>query len=165
MNTLVRPADRSDLLRINEIYNSCIVGSHTSFDTEPWTPKEREQWYARYVEPSRFHLLVIELDGLVMGFASSSPFRDKAAYDTSVETTIVLDERILGQGFGRTLLEALLTEITDGSAHRAYALIALPNEASVRLHAAVGYRSVGVLDEVGHKLDDYHSVQIMERAL
>ena len=165
MNGLIRPADRGDLTRINEIYNSYIVGRHTSFDIEPWTPEERAEWYAKYVEPSRYHLLVIEVVGLVMGFASSSPFRDKAAYDTSVETTILLDERILGRGFGRPLLEALLEQITDGSLHRAYALIALPNEPSVRLHAAAGYRTVGVMDEVGHKLDGYHSVQLMERAL
>lgn len=162
MKTLIRTAEPSDLVRINDIYNGYIVGRHTSFDTDPWTLEERTKWYVKYERPSRHHLLVVEVDDVVMGFAGSAPFRDKAAYDTSVETTIVLDEEIVGRGLGRPLLEALVERIGGGGVHRAYALIALPNDPSVELHAALGYRTVGVLDEVGHKLGSYHSVLMME---
>lgn len=164
MKTLIRTASRRDLPSINEIYNSYIVDRHTSFDTEPWSTEDRTRWYSKYEKPSRYDLLVVEMDGVVGGFASSSPFRDKVAYDSSIETTIVLDETIVGRGLGRPLLEALLERVGEKRVHRAYALIALPNDPSVELHSALGYRTVGVLDEVGHKLGDYHSVQIMERA-
>lgn len=165
MNSLIRAAGRDDLVRVNEIYNTYIPDRHTSFDVEPWTMAERANWYAKYEKPSQNHLLVLEVEGVVMGFAASSPFKDKAAYYTSVETTVVLDERIVGRGLGRPLLEALLELLRAGRAHRAYALIALPNDPSIQLHSALGYRTVGVLDEVGHKLGSFHSVQIMELAL
>jgi phosphinothricin acetyltransferase len=163
MDPRIRAATDGDLRSINAIYNMYIVGRHTSFDLEPWTIAERTSWFEKYRTHGRYRVLVMELDGVVVGFASSSPFRAKKAYDTSVETTIVLDERVLGRGLGKILLPALLDELADCSIHRAYALIALPNEPSVSLHAANGYREVGVLEDVGYKLGSYHSVLIMER--
>lgn len=158
----IRHATVDDLAQINEIYNSYIVASHTSFDTEPWTLDERAKWYTRYNTGGRYQVLVLLVGGVVAGFASSSPFRDKVAYETSVETTIVLDAAHTGAGLGSPLLQALLDSIRTEDIHRAYALIALPNEPSVTLHRRAGYRTVGVLDEVGHKLEAYHSVLIME---
>ena len=165
MEPLIRSATKDDLVRINEIYNAYIVDRHTSFDTEPWTLEQRAQWYEKYEAPSRYDLIVLEVEGKVMGFASSSPFRPKAAYDSSVETTIVLDEAIVGQGMGRPLLSELVGRLAAKHVHRAYAIIALPNDLSVLLHAKLGYRNVGVLDEVGHKLGRFHSVRIMELAV
>lgn len=162
MTPRIRHATESDLGRINEIYNAYIVGRHTSFDMVPWPMTARREWFAKYATTGRYQVLVIEVGGEVVGFAASSRFRDKAAYDTSVETTVVLDEAHLGRGWGRRLLEALLTRLREEDIHRAYALIALPNQPSVDLHESLGYRSVGVLDEVGHKLDAFHSVEIME---
>ena len=101
---------------------------------------------------------------MVSGFAASSPFRDKVAYETSVETTIVLDDGVVGRGLGRPLLSKLIDELATTDVHRAYALIALPNDPSVAIHLALGYREVGTLDEVGRKLGRYHSVMIMERS-
>jgi phosphinothricin acetyltransferase len=164
MNQVIRRASRPDLQRINEIYNTYIEGKHTSFDTDPWTLEERDAWFGKFARSTRYFVLALEVDGEVMGFASSSPFRDKTAYNSSVETTIVLDEVVVGRGLGRPLLAALIELLDEGEVHRAYALIALPNEPSIRLHADLGYRTVGILDEVGYKLDGYHSVQIMERA-
>ena len=107
-------------------------------------------------------MLVAESDGRVVGFAASSPFRDKAGYATSVETTVVLDNGVLGRGLGGRLLVALLERLELEDIHRVYALIALPNEASIALHERLGYRTIGVLDEVGSKLGSFHSVVIME---
>jgi len=165
MEATTRPAAEDDLERINEIYNYYIVDRHTSFDAEPWTLEERRQWFAKYQEPGRYHALVMEVDGRVVGFASTSPFRPKSAYDTSVETTIVLEERATGRALGRPLLEDLLRRAAAAGAHRAYALIALPNDPAVAFHAGMGFVQVGVLDEVGHKLGRFNSVQIMESRL
>ena len=164
MMTKVRPAAETDLLRINEIYNHYIVDRHTSFDTEPWPIGRRVQWFEKYKGRGRFRVLVLEVDGMVSGFAASSPFRDKVAYETSVETTIVLDDGVVGRGLGRPLLSKLIDELATTDVHRAYALIALPNDPSVAIHLALGYREVGTLDEVGRKLGRYHSVMIMERS-
>lgn len=165
MEPVIRHANLGDLARINEVYNEYIIGRHTSFDTEPWTFEQRQQWFENYVdETGRLQALVLELAGRVVGFASSSPFRNKAAYASSIETTVVLDETAVGKGLGGTLLAALLECVADTGVHRAYALIALPNEPSITVHSRLGYREVGVLNEVGRKLGEYWSVLIMERS-
>ncbi len=165
MDLSIRHATTADLARINTIYNTYVVGRHTSFDIEPWTIEERGGWFATHGVTGRYQVLVAELDGEVIGFASSSPHRDKAGYDTSVETTVVLDETVTGRGIGGRLMTAILDRLRIEDIHRVYALIALPNEPSVALHARLGYRRVGILNEVGHKLDRFHSVLIMELGL
>lgn len=164
MNPIIRDATDADLEGINEIYNEYIVDRHTSFDEVPWTIAERETWFAKYNDSlGRYSVLVLETEGRVAGFASSSPFRNKVGYASSVETTIALGGEFAGRGLGGPLLGALLDKVAATPVHRAYALIALPNEPSIVLHRRFGYREVGVMDEVGFKLGEYHSVMMMER--
>jgi phosphinothricin acetyltransferase len=165
METIIRDAAAVDLKRINEIYNEYIADRHTSFDEGPWTIAERQAWFRKCNDAlGRYRVLVLEAAGRVVGFASSSPFRRKAAYASSVETTVVLGGEALGHGLGGSLLGALLDPLGTVPVHRAYALIALPNDPSIVLHRRFGYREVGVMEEVGFKLGEYHSVLMMERA-
>ncbi len=158
----IRAADESDLERINEIYNAVMVDSYVSFDVEPWDLDKRSSWWERYAS-GRYDAYVAEAGGTVVGVAYSGPYRDKVAYDSSVETTIVLDAAVTGRGIGSALLSALLDAVAASGAHRAYAIVALPNEASIALHERFGYRTIGVLDEVGHKMGEYWSTMILEK--
>lgn len=159
----LRAATIHDLARINEIYNAYIVDTHTSFDTQPWSMAARTAWFERYRQPGgRYQVLVAAAEQRVVGFAASSPFRQKVAYDSSVETTVVLEEVSTGEGFGTALLGELLARLRIEGVHRAYALIALPNTPSRKAHMQLGYQTVGVLNEVGHKLGQFHSVELME---
>lgn len=76
-----------------------------------------------------------------------------------------MDSAGTGRGIGTALLAALLDQLAGEGVHRAYAVIALPNEASIALHRRLGYREVGILDEVGRKLGRYWSTMIMKRAI
>jgi len=158
----VRPAAADDLPAVNAIYNSFVVDRHTSFDIEPLTLQERRAWFDRHSAAGPHTILVATADGAAIGFAASSRFRPKPAYDTSVETTVVVTELAWGHGVGRLLLTALVARLHTQDLHRAYALIALPNDPSVALHVSLGYRRVGTLDEVGYKRDRYWSVALME---
>lgn len=162
MEAHIRSATADDLPRINEIYNAYIVDSHVSFDTEPWDEEQRAAWWERY--QGRV-LVATDARGAVTGTAFAGPWRHKEAYRSSVETTVVLDAGATGRGVGSALLGALLEQLTAEGVHRAYAIIALPNDASVAVHRRLGYREVGVLDEVGRKMDRYWSTMIMERQL
>jgi phosphinothricin acetyltransferase len=95
--------------------------------------------------------LIAETDGLVVGYATSSRFRPKAAYQTSVETTIYLAPEATGRGLGTALYAALFAALAEEDLHRAYAGVTLPNTASVALHRKVGFRSLEVYCEVGRK--------------
>jgi phosphinothricin acetyltransferase len=165
VGVFIRPAREKDLERINEIYNTTIVESHVSFDLEPWDLERRLRWWERYGPDGPFRACVTEVGGSVVGVAYSSPYRPKEAYQRSVETTIVLDPEHVGVGIGRRLLTTLLGTLRDDGIHRAYAIIALPNDASIGLHQSVGYRVVGTLDQAGYKLGKYWSTTILELRL
>lgn len=159
----IRPATVEDVPGITEIYNQWIVASHVSFDDEPWTVAEREEWFSRYSDTGPYRCLVATAeDGSIAGTSYSSPFRNKSGYRRSVETTVVVAKNALGVGLGRHLLIALLAVLASEPVHRAYAMIALPNDASVDLHLQLGYRSIGVLDEVGYKNGKAWSTELFE---
>ena len=161
---LIRDSTLDDADQLNEIYNQYIVDSHVSFDTTPWTQLERENWLeARFADG--YPVLVMEHAGMVIGASWSGPWRTRAAYRLSAETTVVFDKRYLGGGRGTELLSALLARLRSQGFHRAYAIVALPNEASVRVHKKVGFSEVGVLDEVGHKNGDFVSTMLLENRL
>ena len=83
--------------------------------------------------------------------------------DRSVETSIVLDAGWTGRGLGRRLYGALLDQLASAGTHRAYAVVTLPNDASVALHHRLGFRDVGVEDESGWKLGRYWSTLTLEK--
>ena len=157
----IRPATIDDAHDINVIYNEFVVDSHVSFDTAPWTDEERTEWLTSRHENG--YPVLVATDGVsVIGASWSGPWRDKEAYRRSVETTIVLIPGSEGAGLGTTLYRSLLSQLATASFHRAYALIALPNDPSIGLHRKLGFTEVGVLSEVGHKDDEYHSTMLME---
>jgi phosphinothricin acetyltransferase len=103
--------------------------------------------------------------GPVVGYATSSPYRPKAAYSTSVETSIYLAPDAGGRGIGSLLYTALFHALAGEDVHRAYAGVTLPNEASIRIHERFGFRKVGVYQEVGRKFGAYHDVVWLEKQL
>ena len=163
MPLAIRDCTPGDFERMNQIYNSTIVDSHVSFDVEPWDIERRQAWWD--ARDPRLVCLVAELDGEVVGASHASWYRPKPAYRSSMETTIVLGVSARGKGLGSQLLAALLDRLTADGAHLAVAIIALPNDASVALHHKLGYDSVGVLHEVGHKDGRFIDTMLLEKRL
>ena len=162
----IRPALPEDLGDLVRIYNHYVSNTHITFDTEPFTTEERRSWLEGFARAGPYRLLVAEVESSVVGYASSTRFRPKQAYHTSVETTVYLDPQHVGRGFGRRLYAALFELLTgDPRIHRAYAGIALPNPASVALHERLGFRPVGTFQEVGHKFDRFWDVTWYEKDL
>lgn len=93
----------------------------------------------------------------MVGHAGSAPLRPDPAFRTSVETGIDLAPAVTRRGLGSLLYAALSAAIAEEELHRAYAGIALPNPASVALHARFGFRAVGVFDEYARKFDRFWS--------
>lgn len=166
MNDLViREATDHDLGRLTEIYNYYVKETHITFDLEPVTADGRRTWFEQYNNTPRHRLLVGEVDGHVIGYASSGGFRGKLAYDLSVETTIYLDIAHQGKGFGGKLYRRLLRELENTDVHRCYAIIALPNEGSIALHESLGFTEVGRLTHVGYKFDRFWDTLYMEKRM
>jgi len=160
----IRFAESADLNRLVEIYNHYVVDTHITFDTDPFAVTERIRWFNQFAETGAHRLLVAETGGGIAGYASSTALKRRAAYNTSVETTIYLDPEQFGCGIGTRLYGELLDQlIAEDSAHRAYGGIALPNDASVALHRKLGFEHVGSYHEVGFKFDKYWDVDWFEK--
>ncbi|MEX2327986.1 MAG: N-acetyltransferase family protein [Pseudomonadales bacterium] len=164
-NITIRHAIRHDLPALTEIYNYYVCNTPITFDVSPFEPHEREPWLNQFTENTRHQLLVVSQDGIVNGYASSAPLRPKQAYETSVECTIYLRPGSVGQGLGKQLYSALFSILADQDIHRCYGIITLPNEASIRLHHAFGFKEVARLTEVGRKFDRYWDTLWMEKAM
>jgi phosphinothricin acetyltransferase len=156
----IRPAVAGDLQVINAIYNHYIEHTAITFDEQPWSTAQREHWFAQY-KHGPYSLLVATCQEQVIGFAYTSPFRSKSAYQRSAEVTIYTDNTII-KGVGTALYKALIMA-AERHFHRLYAMIALPNDKSLALHSKCGFQQVGILDDVGYKFGNYHSVAILEK--
>ncbi|HEV2141341.1 MAG TPA: GNAT family N-acetyltransferase [Candidatus Dormibacteraeota bacterium] len=161
----VRPATVDDLDAINDIYNHYVVETHITFDDEPMPMEARREWFSHYGAGGRHRVLVAAEGETVIGFASSSRFRPKPGYLTSVETSIYLAPDATGRGAGGKLYAELFKAIESEDLHRAYAGIALPNPASIALHEKFGFNRVALFSEQGRKFGRYWDVAWYEKPL
>ena len=163
----VRPGVESDLEALTDIYNHYVRETPITFDTAVFTPQERRPWLLSHPEDGPYRLMVAtEADTQeILGYATSSPYRAKPAYGTSVETTVYVAPHAGRCGIGTLLYKALFEALADEDLHRAYAGVAQPNEASTRLHERFGFRHVGTYREVGRKFGRYWDVAWYEKEL
>ncbi|MCF3130972.1 GNAT family N-acetyltransferase [Streptomyces olivochromogenes] len=163
----VRPGVESDLEVLTDLYNHYVRETPITFDTANFTPEERRPWLLSHPEDGPYRLMVaVDVDSQrILGYATSSPYRPKPAYSTSVEVTVYVAPDAGRRGVGTLLYKSLFEALADEDLHRAYAGIAQPNEASTRLHERLGFRHVGTYREVGRKFGRYWDVAWYEKDL
>ena len=163
----VRPGVEGDLDALTALYNHYVLETAITFDTAIFTPGERRPWLLSHPEDGPHRLMVATAPDTqrILGYSTSSPFRMKPAYATSVETTVYVAPDAGRRGVGTLLYKALFEALAGEDLHRAYAGIALPNEASARLHERFGFRHVGTYREVGRKFGRYWDVAWYEKPL
>lgn len=162
----VREAQPEDLPAIVDLYNFYVTNSPATFEVAPVTVTERRGWFAEHSVGGPHRLFVAEgSPGTVVGWATTSPFRPRAAYATTVETSVYCRPEARGQGIGTGLYAALFRSIATEAVERAVAGVTLPNPASVALHGRFGFRHVGTFTRVGRKFGRYWDVAWFERAI
>ena len=159
----VRLARSDDAEAIRSIYNHEVLTSMATFDLVERSTEDQVAWLA--ARSGAFSVLVAELDGDVVGFASLSPFRERAAYRTSVENSVYVHGDHRGHGVADRLLGELLSTARDSGFHCVMARIGGGNEASVALHRKHGFTLVGVEREVGRKFSRWQDVTLMQALL
>src|SRR5207247_444767 len=150
----VRGAVDADLPALTAIYNHYVVNTAITFDVSPFQPEERRAWFAAHAG-GRHRLIVAEEDNRVVGYASTSRFRPKPAYDTTVESSVYCRPDTVRRGVGSLLYSTLFELIAGEDVRQIVAGVALPNPASIALHERLGFRSVGVFPSVGRQFDRY----------
>jgi len=152
---MIREAINSDADAIAEIYNYYIVNTNITFELEPVSALEISDRISHYKTIGPY--LVYEDNNTILGYAYVSKFRERKAYDNSVESTIYLRNGVGGHGIGFKLYSTLLQQI-ESKYHVVIGVIALPNDASVKLHEKCGFKKVGHLTEVGYKFNKWIDV-------
>jgi L-amino acid N-acyltransferase YncA len=147
----IRDAGPGDAAAIAAVYNVHVRATIVTFELDAVTDTDMCERIGR-VQAAGLPWLVLECAGGVRGFAHAAPWKLRPAYARTAETSIYLDDAVVGHGHGRRLYAALLARLREAGMHTAIGGAALPNPASAALHASLGFEAVGVFREVGHKL-------------
>ena len=156
MKTVIRLANAADGAAFAEIYRPAVANSAISFEVVPPDAIEMSHRIEKVLALAPW--LACEIDGAVAGYAYASAFRDRAAYQWSVEVSAYVSAFARGKGVARSLYEVLFQLLVLQRFRSAYAGITLPNAASVGLHTALGFTPVGAYRNVGYKNDAWHDV-------
>ena len=147
---MIRTVTPNDAIAIAEIYNYYVLTTFISFELEPVSPEDMSGRISEVLGASH-PWLVLENEGRVAGYAYATKWRSRPAYRPTVETTVYVSKDQRGHGFGRAVYTRLLADLAMAGFHTAIGVIALPNEASVRLHESLGFKQAAHFREVGYK--------------
>ena len=165
MTPLVRAATVADAAPIAEIYNREVRESTSTFDLVPRTLDEQRAWIEARSGAFTAIVAVDPTTDEVLGFAALSPYKERAAYRTTVEDSVYVHRDHGRRGIGRILLGRLVTVARDSGFHSVMARVEASGTASRALHAACGFELVGVEREVGRKFNRWLDVAVMQRLL
>ncbi|MFT3865810.1 MAG: GNAT family N-acetyltransferase [Solirubrobacterales bacterium] len=153
----IRGADPArDAAACAAIYAPSVEATPISFEVVPPDAAEFAARIAKYAATHQF--LVAEEGGEVLGYAYACRWRERPAYDWSVEVSVYVAEEHQGRGVGRALYEELFARLRAQGYRIAVAGITLPNPASIALHERLGFVAIGALREIGWKLDGWRDV-------
>ena len=156
-----RPAE--DAAACAAIYRPYVLETAITFEL---TPPGAAEMQARIERAQHSHAwLTAERDGRIVGYAYGGAFRSRPAYRYACEVSIYLETGLRRTGTGTTLYSALLDRLTAQGYFMALGGITVPNQASLGLHAALGFEAVGTYRRVGWKFDRWHDVAWTQREL
>lgn len=148
----IRPAERTDMADVREIYNYYVTNSVVTFDEKRWT---HTQWVDKFDYLHKLglpFLVAVSPGGQILGYALVSPWTGKSGYRYTVENSVYLGQAATGKGLGRALLEALIAACEELGIREMVAVISDKGaEASVALHEKLGFVEVGRMGRVGYK--------------
>jgi len=159
----LRPATESDLPEITSIYNDAILNTVSTFDLEPKSLEEMGAWFAGHGD--RYPVVVCSIEGRIVGYASLNEYSPKKAYAATAEVSVYVDSGRRGQGYGSTLLGAVIEAGARTGIHSMIARITEGNDVSVHLFEEFDFNHVGRLREVGVKFGRLLDVDIYQRTL
>ena len=160
----VRTATPDDAAAIAAIYNHEVLSTTATFDLVPRSLEDQRAWLA--ARSGAFSAIVAEDDQAgVLGFASLSPYKERAAYRTTVEDSVYVDRAHGGRGIGTLLVRHLVSTARESGFHAVMARIEASGTASRALHAKCGFELVGVEREVGRKFNRWLDVAVMQLLL
>lgn len=159
----VRAATAGDAEAIRDIYNLEVTTSTVTFDMVPRSLADQVTWLQ---QRSGTHAAVVATDGpIVVGFGSLSSYRNRPAYNTTVEDSVYVHRDHRGRGVGKLVLAELVDTARARGFHTVLGRIVGGHEASIGLHGSLGFTLVGTEVEVGRKFGRWLDVVVMQLLL
>lgn len=160
---MIREFKGGDEYQIADIYNHYVLNTHHTFETEMISAQEM---LSRILETKQHYpFIVFEKEGQILAYAYASRWKQRQAYDRTVESSIYVRPNQHGKGIGSLLYTSLLDALKKGKIHCVLAGISLPNDISIYLHEKLGFKKQGVLKEVGYKFDRWIDVEYLNLRL
>ena len=162
---LIRPSTPADLAAITAIYAWNVLNGTGTFELD--APDETEMARRRDDVLSKgLPWLVVQRDGVVLGYAYANHFRPRKAYRFCLEDSVYLAPEAKGQGLGKLLLAELMGRCEAAGARQMLAVIGdSANLGSIGVHRTLGFEHIGVMKAAGWKFDQWRDVVIMQKAL
>lgn len=162
---IVRPSTPEDMTAITGIYAANVLTGLGTFEIDP--PDEMEMTARRNsILQQELPYLVAESDGEIVGFAYAGLYRPRPAYRNTVENSVYIREDMHRCGVGKALLDDLIRACRKAGKKQMVAVIGdSGNRGSIGLHRSLGFRLVGILEEVGYKHDRWVDTVIMQKNL
>jgi phosphinothricin acetyltransferase len=152
-----------DTAAILAIYAPFILHSNITFDTDMPSYEEFEKKLLRIA--ASYPFLVALENETVVAYAYANAYRERKAYQWSVETSVYVQEDCKSRGIATSLYHALFQELLRLHYTKAYAIITMPNLASEKFHTKMGFKKIAVFEEAGFKMGEWHDVLWMEKRL
>lgn len=162
MSYVIRPVRPEDTESIRAIYNEAVHTTTATLDTTERDAAAQQCWMAQHSGEPYPCVVAEDRDGMVVGWASLSPYNPKPGYRSTAENSVYVDIRSQGHGIGEALLQALLDDAPTRGIRTIIALISGDNATSLRLHEKLGFRTIGTLERVGRKFDTDIDVTLMQ---
>ncbi len=159
----IRQARPDDAPALLAIYAPFVEGTAVSFETEVPTAAAFSERIRKSI--AGWDWLVAETDGECVGYAYGSAHRERAAYRYTCEVSAYIAPQQRGRGLGRLLYGALFERLAERGLCTALAGVAQPNPASIAMHQAVGFTTVGTFQRAGWKFGAWHDITWLQRPL
>jgi len=159
----IRMANELDAEEILAIYAPYVIHTAITFEYEVPTVEEFKGRIKKTL--TRFPYLVAIKQGYIIGYAYASSFKERAAYDWAVETSIYIKKECKGSGIGKKLYLALEEILKKQNIMNLNACIAYPNPESIGFHEHLGYKTVGHFTKCGYKFDKWYDMIWMEKII
>jgi len=153
----VRRAVLDDSGSIARIYNQGIQDRTATFETRPRDASEISRWF-----DGRHPIVVAETAGAVVGFASTSTYRDRDCYASIAEFSVYVERSGRGKGAGTLLMRELISESRRAGFWKLVSRVFVDNAPSRALLRNLGFREVGVYEKHGRLDGVWRDVGIVE---
>ncbi len=161
---IIRDVHDLDIEGITTLYNHYVIHTSISFEEDPVTPAQMAQRVSEVLGKG-LPWIVAEKDGKLLGYAYASPWKPRSAYRFTVEPSVYVSKDAVGEGVGSGLYRTLLSGLKEQGIQHAIGVIALPNEASLKLHQSFGFKEAGVFRDIGVKFGQKWSVAYWQLSL